>query len=248
MSDALSGLAQGGMKWLSDSQANKNARAQNATTDKWGPMLALFTHGGGAPQVKVPHASFAEDMGPAIQNAMNGLQSGGGGGGGGSPMMMAGDQGEGMGGMGDLMGMGGGMSMMAAGGGQVPRYAGGGQQGQSNPMGDMISMGMKMLPMLMMALNKGGQVPGKARVPGDSPANDTKLIAASPGEVMLPRTIAQEGMKGNHWKVAQYLSDVKKHGPGPMPIKKHDQPKPGKAPSSSMSPWQAMAAGGKVGC
>jgi hypothetical protein len=78
--------------------------------------------------------------------------------------------------------------------------------------------------------------------------NDNKMIMASPGEVMLPRTVAQEGMKGNHWKVAQYLNDVKKHGPGPMPIKKHDQPKPGKAPSSSMSPWQAMAAGGKVGC
>lgn len=225
----------------------------NATVDKWGPMLALFTHGGGAPEVKIPKASFAEDMGPAIQNAMNGMQQGGGGGGGGgggSPMAMAGGQGEAGGGMGgfDPMEMlgGGGGAMMAAGGGAVPRYAGGGQQ--SNPMGDMVSMGMKMLPMLMMALNKGGQVPGKARVPGDSLSNDTKLIAASPGEVMLPRTVAQEGMHGNHWKVAQYLNDVKKHGPGPMPIKKADQPRPGKAPSSSMSPWTAMASGGKVGC
>jgi hypothetical protein len=37
----------------------------------------------------------------------------------------------------------------------------------------------------------GGKIPGKAKVPGDSPKNDTKLIAASPGEVVLPRSVTQ---------------------------------------------------------
>jgi hypothetical protein len=38
---------------------------------------------------------------------------------------------------------------------------------------------------------KGGSVPGKARVPGNSPKNDTVLAKLSPGEVVLPRTVTQ---------------------------------------------------------
>lgn len=34
----------------------------------------------------------------------------------------------------------------------------------------------------------GGFIPGKAAVPGDSPANDTKTVKASPGEIFIPRT------------------------------------------------------------
>lgn len=36
---------------------------------------------------------------------------------------------------------------------------------------------------------KGGRIPGKAQVPGDSPANDTVPIMASPDEIMLPRSV-----------------------------------------------------------
>lgn len=37
----------------------------------------------------------------------------------------------------------------------------------------------------------GGQVPGQAQVPGDHPANDTVPTLLSPGEVVVPRTVAQ---------------------------------------------------------
>lgn len=38
---------------------------------------------------------------------------------------------------------------------------------------------------------EGGMVPGKARKRGDSTANDTVTAALSPGEIVIPRTIAQ---------------------------------------------------------
>ncbi len=38
---------------------------------------------------------------------------------------------------------------------------------------------------------KGGAVPGQAQVPGDSPKNDTVPARLSPGEVVIPRTQAQ---------------------------------------------------------
>jgi hypothetical protein len=38
----------------------------------------------------------------------------------------------------------------------------------------------------------GGQVPGQAQVPGDHPANDTVPTMLSPGEVVVPRTVAQQ--------------------------------------------------------
>lgn len=37
----------------------------------------------------------------------------------------------------------------------------------------------------------GGQIPGRATRPGDHPANDTVLTRLSPGEVVLPRSVAQ---------------------------------------------------------
>lgn len=39
---------------------------------------------------------------------------------------------------------------------------------------------------------EGGQVPGQAQVPGDHPANDTVPALVSPGEVILPRTVAEQ--------------------------------------------------------
>jgi len=38
----------------------------------------------------------------------------------------------------------------------------------------------------------GGQVPGKANVPGDSPVNDTVKARLSPGEVVVPRTVMSD--------------------------------------------------------
>lgn len=249
MADLLSGAGTGGglaslgtglMNYISGIQSNRNARAQNATTDKWGPLLALNTHGGGTPQLQVPKASFAAIMGPALSSAINA-------GAGNSPQTgivgsssnfsdtgspMAGGQGE------DLNPA----MMSAAGGGKVPMrgYAGGGQN---------ASTALKMLPMIMMAADGGGQVPGQAKVYGDSPMNDTQLTATSPGEVILPRSVSKAGMNGNKWKVAAYMNEVKKHGPGPMPIKGQNySTKQDKPQSNSMSPWKAMAGGGKVGC
>lgn len=37
----------------------------------------------------------------------------------------------------------------------------------------------------------GAMIPGKANTPGDSPKNDTVDIKASPGEIVLPRSVAQ---------------------------------------------------------
>ena len=39
---------------------------------------------------------------------------------------------------------------------------------------------------------RGGAVPGRASVPGDSPQNDTEHALLSPGEVVLPRTVADD--------------------------------------------------------
>lgn len=38
---------------------------------------------------------------------------------------------------------------------------------------------------------KGGEIPGQAPAPGDSPQNDTVPAMLSPGEVVLPRSVAQ---------------------------------------------------------
>jgi hypothetical protein len=42
-----------------------------------------------------------------------------------------------------------------------------------------------------LAKAEGGEIPGRPRVRGDHPANDTVPILASPGEIVLPRTVAQ---------------------------------------------------------
>jgi hypothetical protein len=59
-----------------------------------------------------------------------------------------------------------------------------------------------------MNMTRGGPIPGKATVPGDSPRNDTQLIAASPDEVMLPRTAAIPAMKGNMQPAMDFLRSL----------------------------------------
>lgn len=63
-----------------------------------------------------------------------------------------------------------------------PQQSGGGG-------GDMMSSAMSMLPMLAMLASKGGPVPGKAKVPGDSYENDTVPARLSPKEIVLPRSV-----------------------------------------------------------
>jgi hypothetical protein len=49
----------------------------------------------------------------------------------------------------------------------------------------------------------GGKIPGKAAVPGDSPANDTILTPTSPGEVVVPRSVV-----ATHHDVIGHLLDA----------------------------------------
>jgi hypothetical protein len=128
------------------------------------------------------------------------------------------------------------------------KFAGGGDTGSSsgsNGLQDAMSMGMKLAPIIAMMASNGGQVPGKAKVAGNSPKNDTQMTQTSPGEVVLPRDVSKDGLNGKTWKVAAYLNEVKKHGPGPMPVKNYSSSQD-KPQSNSVSPWKAMAGGGKT--
>lgn len=58
---------------------------------------------------------------------------------------------------------------------------------------------------------EGGEVPGQAQVPGDHPANDTVPAWVSPGEVIIPRSLAQD-IPGNDpvETIARYMRDMKR--------------------------------------
>ncbi len=51
----------------------------------------------------------------------------------------------------------------------------------------------------ILAASNGAKIPGKALVPGDNIANDTIDIKASPGEIMIPRSIADDDQKILHF-------------------------------------------------
>lgn len=81
---------------------------------------------------------------------------------------------------------------------------------------------------------KGGVIPGKAPIPGNSPWNDIKPVMASSGEGIVPRTMMGAPNK-NKSKIAAFLNESKKHpGQGMSPK------------SNTMSPWAAMASCGGV--
>lgn len=63
-----------------------------------------------------------------------------------------------------------------------------------------------------MDFKDGGHVPGEAEVGGDSPKNDTVHAMLSPGEIVLPRTIAGDGDKAKAFVEAlqQHLGGKKK--------------------------------------
>jgi hypothetical protein len=122
--------------------------------------------------------------GAALEKGISGLfnpmgKSGGGDSGGGSMdgMAMAGgpmDAGGGGGGLGAL-------ALLAANGGEIPDHL--------HHMANLYhpDFGGK----LMELKAKGGSVPGKAEVPGNSYKNDTVPAMLSPGEIVLPRTVTQ---------------------------------------------------------
>ena len=59
------------------------------------------------------------------------------------------------------------------------------------------------------AAARGGEVPGKASVPGDSLQNDKVPYMLSPGEIVVPRTVAKQDPA----KVAEFIAALKKQGP-----------------------------------
>lgn len=58
----------------------------------------------------------------------------------------------------------------------------------------------------MAGMSQGEEVAGKAKVAGDSLKNDTVPIKASPGEIVLPRTVAQSGDES---RVMDFLAGIK---------------------------------------
>lgn len=63
-------------------------------------------------------------------------------------------------------------------------------------------------------MSKGGKVPGKATVSGDSPVNDTVLAKVSPGEEVIPRTTVD--------LVSQFHKHAKSKGPKSKEIDHED--------------------------
>lgn len=62
-------------------------------------------------------------------------------------------------------------------------------------------------------MSEGGRVPGKAKVAGDSDENDTVPTMLSPGEVVLPRTVADDPEQAADF-VAELLGKKKKKPKG----------------------------------
>ena len=72
-------------------------------------------------------------------------------------------------------------------------------------------------------MEKGGMIPGKAPVPGNSLKNDKIHIMASPGEAVIPRTAVQQHMP----EVLSLIAGARR----PMPPSGGTMPPPGAAPA-----------------
>lgn len=57
----------------------------------------------------------------------------------------------------------------------------------------------------------GGPVPGQAKVPGDSPENDTVKAHLSPGEIVVPRTLAKTELGKTILKLIEHHNELKKN-------------------------------------
>lgn len=88
-----------------------------------------------------------------------------------------------------------GISQVASPGG----FFDGGEIPKAQPAGPRSKFGQHLNMM------HGGHVPGQASMPGDHPANDTVFAMLSPGEIVVPRTVAQSG---DPQKVMQFVQAV----------------------------------------
>lgn len=109
--------------------------------------------------------------------------------------------------LGNIFGGGGG----ASGGGTPP----GGMTASPVPLamgGEVKSMVGQHLCMHQggMALKKGGHVPGSAKIGGDSLKNDTVKAMLSPGEIVIPRSVAQHPDAAN--EAAKFVAAIKAKG------------------------------------
>ncbi len=94
-------------------------------------------------------------------------------------------------------------NMVNAGGGVAAQYSSGGggrvPAAPSQPAYDPVSPPAE--------LASGGQIPGYAQAPGNSPRNDTVPAMLSPGEIVLPRTVAQSADAPD--KAAEFVAAIK---------------------------------------
>lgn len=88
-------------------------------------------------------------------------------------------------------------------------FGGGGSTLMAGGAGDAIGEAAPLA-----AAWKGGRVPGVPNVPGDSPLNDFVNIKASPGEVQVPRTLAQGGSKSEIGSFVKNAPSIPLIGPG----------------------------------
>lgn len=78
-----------------------------------------------------------------------------------------------------------------------------GAQQAGNVLGSAVKLGTAAAPTAGAAF--GGRIPGSPRVPGDSPVNDTQMTPTSPGEVVVPRSLAQGGSPG---QIGQFVKQA----------------------------------------
>jgi hypothetical protein len=75
----------------------------------------------------------------------------------------------------------------------------------SNPTEERFARGYNCGGMVEKDYTKGGVVPGKAKVAGDSPMNDTVPAKLSPGELVVPRSLVAEFLKHSGKKGKQKI-------------------------------------------
>jgi hypothetical protein len=195
-------------------QAQQQLAAQQAYQQQLGSIagqnLDIYRTAGGLANQAVLGAQGI-NAGIASQNAQNNTAAMMGLLGGAAQLGSAGIIGSSMGGGGGSM-AGGSSTAALADGGMVPHYAKGGMAKLPSHLGHIASIyhgysegGVTQLK------DKGGHVPGKPKVSGDSPKNDVVPAMLSPGEIVLPRTVvnAEEPEK----EAAQFVAEeLKKKG------------------------------------
>ena len=92
----------------------------------------------------------------------------------------------------------------AGGAGAMGSEYGAGEAGEFTGEGGAGSLTYGLDTAAPVATAWGGKIPGSAPVRGDSPINDTQMIKTSPGEVVVPRSLAMGGTKG---QIGQFVKN-----------------------------------------